>query len=148
MGYLNNEKETNEVLEKDKKGNIWLHTGDLGYINKDGALFFVQRLKRLIIVSGYNVFPSHIEDVLNKNEYILNSCVVGIPDPYKIQVPKAYIVLNDGIKPTAEIKKEIKEYCKKNLSNYMIPKQFVFRESLPKTMIGKVDYKVLEKENS
>ena len=148
MGYLNNEKETNEVLEKDKKGNIWLHTGDLGYINKDGALFFVQRLKRLIIVSGYNVFPSHIEDVLNKNEYILNSCVVGIPDPYKIQVPKAYIVLNDGIKPTAEIKKEIKEYCKKNLSKYMIPKQFVFRESLPKTMIGKVDYKVLEKESN
>ena len=148
MGYLNNEKETNEVLEKDKKGKIWLHTGDLGYINEDGALFFVQRLKRLIIVSGYNVFPSHIEDVLNKNEYILNSCVVGIPDPYKIQVPKAYIVLNDGIKPTMEIKSEIKKYCKKNLSNYMIPKQFVFRESLPKTLIGKVDYKVLEKENN
>ena len=148
MGYLNNEKETNQVLEKDKKGKIWLHTGDLGYINKDGVLFFVQRLKRLIIVSGYNVFPSHIEDILNKNEYILNSCVVGVPDPYKIQVPKAYIVLNDGIKPTMEIKNEIKNYCKKNLSKYMIPKQFVFRESLPKTMIGKVDYKVLEKENN
>ena len=147
MGYLNNEKETNQVLEKDRKGKIWLHTGDLGYINEDGALFFVQRLKRLIIVSGYNVFPSHIEEVLNKNEYILDSCVVGIPDPYKIQVPKAYIVLNEGINPTTEVKNEIKNYCKKNLSNYMIPKQFVYREELPKTMIGKVDYKVLENEN-
>ena len=125
---------------------MWVHTGDMGYINEDGVLFFVQRIKRLIIVSGYNVFPSHLEDVLNKNEYVLNSCVVGVPHPYKVQVPKAYIVLKNGIKPTTKIKKEIKEYCEKNLAKYMLPKEYVFRESLPKTMIGKVDYRKLEEE--
>ncbi len=146
MGYLDNEKETNEILEMDSKGRVWVHTGDMGYVNEDGVMFFVQRIKRLIIVSGYNVFPSHIEEILNKHEYILNSCVVGIPHPYKIQVPKAYIVLKDGINPSSKIKSEIKEYCEKNLAKYMIPKEFVFRKSLPKTMIGKVDYKKLEDE--
>lgn len=146
LGYLDNEEETNEILEKDKKGKIWVHTGDMGYINEDGLLFFVQRIKRLIIVSGYNVFPSHIEDVLNKHEAILSSCVVGIPHPYKMQVPKAYIVLKENYKPNHKIKKEIQEYCEKNLSKYMIPKEFEYRESLPKTMIGKVDYRKLEEE--
>ena len=146
LGYLNNQEETNKVLEKDKKGKIWVHTGDMGYLNEDGILFFVQRIKRLIIVSGYNVFPSHIEDILNKHEAVLNSCVVGIPHPYKVQVPKAYIVLKEEYKANHKIKKEIKEYCSKNLAQYMIPKEFVFRESLPKTMIGKVDYRKLEEE--
>ena len=147
LGYLNNEKETNSVLEKDKEGKVWVHTGDLGYINKNGCLFFVQRLKRLIISSGYNVYPSHIEEVLNKHEYVLNSCVVGIPHPYKVQVPKAYIVLKSEYKDTTKVRNEIKEYLEKNLAKYMIPKEYVFRETLPKTMIGKVDYKQLEQEN-
>ena len=146
MGYLDNEKETNEILERDENGKIWVHTGDMGYVNEDGIVFFVQRIKRLIIVSGYNVFPSHIENVLNEHEYVLNSCVIGVPHPYKIQVPKAFIVLKDGKKPTLKVKNEIKEYCEKNLSKYMIPKEFVFRESLPKTMIGKIDFKKLEEE--
>ena len=148
LGYLNNQEETNEVLEKDHKGKIWVHTGDMGYINEDGILFFVQRLKRLIIVSGYNVFPSHIEEVIDKHEAVLSCCVVGIPHPYKVQVPKAFIVLKEGYKDTLKIKAEIKEYCEKNLSKYMIPKEFEFRESLPKTMIGKVDYRSLEKEST
>ena len=147
MGYLNDEKATNEVLEKDKDGKIWVHSGDLGYMDKNGCLFFVQRLKRLIISSGYNVYPSHIEEVLNKHPAILNSCVVGVPHPYKVQVPKAYVVLKSEYKENMKLKAEIKEYCEKNLSKYMIPKEFVYRESLPKTMIGKVDYKQLEKEN-
>ena len=146
MGYLNDEKETNKVLEKDKKGVIWVHTGDLGYMDKNGCLFFVQRLKRIIISSGYNVYPSHIEEILNKHPAILNSCVVGVPHPYKVQVPKAYVVLNDKYKDNMKLRSEIKEYCEKNLSKYMIPKEFVYRESLPKTMVGKVDYKKLEDE--
>lgn len=146
MGYLNDEKETNKVLEKDKKGVIWVHTGDLGYMDKNGCLFFVQRLKRLIISSGYNVYPSHIEEVLNKHPAILNSCVVGVPHPYKVQVPKAYVVLKSEYKESLKLRSEIKEYCEKNLSKYMIPKEFVYRESLPKTMVGKVDYKQLENE--
>lgn len=147
-GYLDNEKETNEILEKDKKGKIWVHTGDLGYLNEDGILFFCSRLKRMLIVSGYNVYPSHIEEVLMKHPAILNCGVIGIPHPYKIQVPKAYIVLQPEIKVTSKIKSEIKEYCEKNLAKYMIPKEFEFRESLPKTLIGKVNYRELEKENN
>ena len=132
--------------EKDRKGKIWVHTGDLGYMNENGCLFFVQRLKRLIISSGYNVYPTHIEEILNKHPNILNSCVVGVPHPYKVQVPKAYIVLKPDVKDSFRTRSEIKEYCEKNLAKYMIPKEFVFRESLPKTMIGKVDYRKLEEE--
>ena len=146
-GYLDNEKETNDILEKDNKGKIWVHTGDLGYMREDGVIFFTSRLKRMLIVSGYNVYPSHIEEVIMEHEAVLNCGVIGIPHPYKVQVPKAYIVLNNGIKVTNKIKNDIKEYCEKNLAKYMLPKEYVFRESLPKTMIGKVDYRELEKEN-
>ncbi len=146
-GYLDNEKETNEVLEKDEKGRIWVHTGDLAYMTEDGVVFFAQRLKRMLIVSGYNVYPSHIEEVLLKHPDVLNCGVIGIPHPYKVQVPKAYIVLKPEVKVTPKVKSDIKEYCEKNLARYMLPKEYVFKESLPKTMIGKVDYRELEKEN-
>ena len=143
VGYLNNEKETNEVLHKDKKGNIWVSTGDLGYISTEGVLFFVQRLKRMLIVSGYNVYPSHIEDVINSHPDVLSCVVVGIPHPYKVQIPKAFIVLKEGISLNNEIKKEIKELCQKNLAVYMMPKEFEYRKSLPKTKLGKVNYREL-----
>ena len=147
-GYLDNEKETNEMLEKDEKGKVWVHTGDLGYVDENGVLYYVQRLKRMLIVSGYNVYPSHVENILMQHPAVLNCGVIGIPHPYKVQVPKAFIVLNDGYKVDNALKKEIKEYCEKNLAFYMIPKEFVFRESLPKTMIGKVNYRELEKEEA
>ncbi len=146
-GYLDNEKETNEILQMDKKGKIWVHTGDLGYMTEDGIVFYVSRLKRMLIVSGYNVYPSHIENVLLKHPDVLNCGVIGIPHPYKVQVPKAYIVLKNGVKDKMKVRNDIKEYCKKNLAAYMVPKEFEFRESLPKTMIGKVNYRELEKEN-
>ena len=145
-GYLDNEKETNDTLEVDSNGKIWVKTGDLGYVTEDGILHYVQRLKRMLIVSGYNVYPSHIEDVLMTHPDIVNCGVIGIPHPYKVQVPKAFIVVKNGVKVDNSFKKEIKEYCEKNLAFYMIPKEFVFRESLPKTMIGKVNYRELEKE--
>ena len=146
-GYLDNEKETNEILEIDKKGTVWVHSGDMGYMTEEGIVYYVQRLKRMLIVSGYNVYPSHIENILLEHPAILNCGVVGIPHPYKVQVPKAYIVLENGYKVNSKIKQEIKEYCEKKLAHYMIPKEFEFRESLPKTMIGKVNYRELEKEN-
>lgn len=146
-GYLNNEEETNEVLERDEKGNIWVHTGDAGYYNEDGLLFFVQRIKRMIIVSGYNVFPSHIEEILLESNLVKECCVIGIPHSYKIQVPKAYIVLKDGIEESAVTERKIRKFCEKKLAKYMLPKEYVFRKSLPKTMVGKISYKELEKEN-
>lgn len=145
-GYLNNNDATNEIMKKHDDEKLWIHTGDLGYIDKDGVLFYVQRLKRMLIVSGYNVYPSYVESVINECPEVENCGVIGIPHPYKVQVPKAYIVLKDGIEDDLLTKRKIKEYCIKNLSSYMVPKEFEFRKSLPKTMIGKIDYKLLEKK--
>lgn len=145
--YLDNEEATNNMIFKDEEGTRWVHTGDLGYMDEDGVLFFVQRLKRMLIVSGYNVYPSHIENVLLDHEDIDNCGVIGVPHPYKVQVPKAYIVLKKGVEASEEEKLKIRKYLEKNLSKYMLPKEIVFRESLPKTMIGKVNYRELEKEN-
>ena len=100
----------------------------------------------MIITSGYNVYPSHIEDILIKHPKVQLCGVIGIPHPYKVQVAKAFIVLKKGIEPSSDLEKELKEYCEKNLAKYMIPKKFEFRDSLPKTMVGKVNYRELEKE--
>ena len=145
MGYLNNESETNEALQIHKDGHIWLHTGDLGYMDEDGFIFYKGRQKRMIITSGYNVYPSHIEEVIEKHEAVLQCTVVGMPHPYKHEVAKAFIVLKEGYKGLF-IKSQIKEYCKKNLSKYMVPYEFVYRKSLPKTKLGKVDFKKLQSD--
>lgn len=145
MGYLNNEKETNEALQMHDDGHIWLHTGDLGYMDEDGFLFYKGRIKRMIITSGYNVYPSHIEEVINKHPKVLQCTVVGIPHPYKQQVPKAFIVLKDGVNKIFA-KAEVRDYARKNLAKYMVPYEFVFRKSLPKTKLGKVDFNKLQSD--
>ena len=144
-GYLNNIKETNNILRKHDDGKLWIHSGDLGYMNEEGVFFFVQRLKRMLIVSGYNVYPSYIEEVIMEHPLVANCGVIGIPHPYKVQVPKAFIVLKEDVEVNSEIRREIKEHCERKLAKYMIPKEFEFRNSLPKTMIGKINYKDLEK---
>ena len=145
LGYLNDEKETNEALQKHKDGAIWLHTGDIGMMNENGIIYYRQRLKRMIITSGYNVYPSHIEQVIEEHPAVLKCSVVGIPHPYKVEVPKAYIVLKDGYSPIS-VKGSIKEHCKKNLAIYSIPHEFVYRKSLPKTRMGKVDFRKLQED--
>ncbi len=144
--YLDNPEETKKMMVKHEDGNLWVHTGDLGYMDEDGVLFFVQRLKRMLIVSGYNVYPSYVEEVILKHPKVELCGVIGIPHPYKVQVPKAFIVLKKGVEVNNDVLKDIKEHCRKNLAKYMIPKEFVFRDSLPKTLIGKVNYRELEKE--
>lgn len=147
LGYYNNEKETNDALRIHKDGNIWLHSGDIGVMDKDGFITYKQRLKRMIISSGYNVYPSQIEEVLEKHPAVLNSSVIGVPHPYKVEVAKAYIVLNKGYIDTPALRKELLELCKKNLAVYSIPKEWEFRKSLPKTIVGKVDFRKLQEEN-
>ena len=147
LGYYNDEKETNDALHIHKDGNIWLHSGDIGVMDKDGFITYKQRLKRMIISSGYNVYPSQIEEVLEKHPAVLDSSVIGVPHPYKVEVAKAYIVLKKGYHETISLKKELKELCKKNLAAYSIPKEWEFRKSLPKTIVGKVDFKKLQEEN-
>ena len=146
LGYLNNEKETNEVLQMHEDGYVWLHTGDLGLMDEDGFIFYKGRIKRMIISSGYNIYPNHIEDIIESHPAVLQCTVVGMPHPYKKEVPKAYIVLKPGFHGLF-IKTEIKEYCKKNLEYHMVPYKFVYRNNLPKTKLGKVDFKRLMEDN-
>ena len=147
LGYYNNEKETNEALRIHKDGNIWLHSGDIGYMDKDGFVYYKMRLKRMIVTSGYNVYPSQIEEVLERHPAVLDSSVIGIPHDYKVEVAKAYIALKSGYRETVKLREELLELCKKNLAKYAIPAEFEFRKSLPKTIIGKVDFRKLQQEN-
>jgi long-chain acyl-CoA synthetase len=145
-GYLNAEEENNLTLRKHKDGLIWLYTGDLGYMDKDGFIYFKQRIKRMIISSGYSISPQYIENIIDSNPKVLMSCVIGINHPYKVQVAKAFIVLRNEYMPNEETLKEIKEYCEKNLARYSWPYEYEFRTELPKTLVGKVAYSKLEEE--
>ena len=147
-GYLNNAEETASTLRTHKDGNVWLHTGDLGTMDEDGFVYYKQRMKRLIIVSGINVYPSQVENAIDAHPDVLLSCAIGIPDPYKMHVVKAFVVLRQGAEPSDKIKEEILEYCKKNISRYGVPKEIEFRDSLPKTLVGKVAYRKLEEEEA
>ena len=147
MGYLNNEVETNQTLKYHPDGKLWLHTGDVGAMQEDGTIVFKQRIKRIIVSSGYNIYPSYIENVIVSHKDVLSCAVIGVPHKYKGQVAKAYIVLKDGVELTGKIKKEIIELCKKNVSIYSLPKEYEYRSSLPKTKVGKVAFTELEKEN-
>ena len=99
----------------------------------------------MIVVSGFNVYPAVIEEVINKHPGIDKVCVIGIPHPYKMHVPKAIMVLKDGY-DKERVLKDLKEMCQKELSVYSQPKEYEFRDNLPKTLYGKIDYKSLEKE--
>ena len=115
-------------------------------MEKDGFIYFKSRLKRIIISSGYNIYPSYIETVINKHEYVSTSTVIGVPDKYRGQIAKAFVVLKKEVKLTEDVEKEIKEYCQKHIAKYSMPKIFEFKKELPKTLVGKVAYTVLEKE--
>ena len=146
MGYLNNDAETMQTLRYHDDGKLWLHTGDMGYISKDGFIYFSQRIKRIIISSGYNIYPTYLESIINSHEAVLTSTVIGVPHPYKGQVAKAFIVLKSGYKATRHLEKEIKELLQKNVAVYSMPAEYEFRDKLPKTLVGKVAFRELEKE--
>lgn len=148
LGYINNPEETIQTLRKHEDGKVWLHTGDVGCMDDDGYVFFKQRIKRIIISNGYNLYPNYIESIINQCPEVLTSTVIGIPHPRKIQVAKAFVVLKDGIKPSKEIEKKIKTYCEKNLAKYSLPAVYEFKDSLPKTLVGKVAYTKLESKNN
>ncbi len=147
-GYINHEKENADTLRTHEDGRVWLHTGDLGVMDADGFIYFKQRIKRMIITSGYNVYPSQIENIIDAHPAVQMSCVIGVKDPYKMQKVKAFVTLKDGYAPSEELKEEILAYCKKHIAKYAMPYDIEFRESLPKTLVGKVAYTVLEKEEA
>lgn len=146
LGYVNETKETMQTLRMHDDKKVWLHTGDIGYKDEEGMVFFHQRLKRMIISSGYNIYPSYIESVIDKHPAVNFSTVIGIDHPYKVQVAKAFIVLNEGYKPNNETLNSIKAHCEKNIAKYSLPYEYEFRKSIPKTRIGKIAFNELIKE--
>ena len=146
-GYLNDQEETDKVLKRHGDGRVWLHTGDLGVMDSDGFVYFRQRMKRLIISSGYCLYPQYIESVIDAHEGVRMSCVVGVSHPYKMQVAKAFIVLNEDAKDRKEeLLCDIKKHCEKNLAKYAWPYEYEVIDELPRTLVGKVAYNALIKE--
>ena len=146
LGYMDNPEETANTLRRHVDGRIWLHTGDLGYMDQDGFVYFRQRIKRMLVTSGYNVYPSQLENIIDGHDKVLLSCVIGVKDAYRGQKIKAYIVPMPGIEPSEELKKEILDYCACHIAKYAMPREVEFRTELPKTLVGKVAYRVLEEE--
>ena len=146
MGYLGDDAETAQTIRLHDDGKLWLHTGDIGYLGDDGLIYFAQRLKRIIISSGYNIYPTHLESVINSHEAVLTSTVIGIDHHYKGQVPKAFVVLKPGYKPGKRLEREIRELLERNVPIYALPVAYEFRDKLPTTKIGKVAFRELEKE--
>ena len=146
LGYMNNPEETAQTLKSHADGRIWLHTGDLGFMDQDGFIYFKQRMKRMIVSSGYNIYPSQLENIIDSHEKVLLSCVIGIPDAYKGQRLRAYVVPAPGIAPSDALQQELEQYCTQRIAKYAMPKEFIFRTELPKTLVGKVAYRMLEEE--
>ena len=146
LEYVNQPEETANTLRTHADGHTWVHTGDLGIMDEDGFIYFRQRIKRMIVTNGYNVYPSQLENVLDGHEYVQVSCVIGLPDPIKIQRVKAFVVLKPGYVPTDSCKAELLDYCRKHIAKYAMPSDIEFRDELPKTLVGKVAYRILEEE--
>lgn len=147
-GYLNNACETAKTLRTHADGRLWVYTGDLGTMDNEGFVYFHSRVKRMIISSGYNVYPLQIENILNAHKFVNSSCVVGIPDAYRIHKVKAFVTLNQGVPQNDETKNEILAYCRRNIAKYAMPREIEFVADLPKTPVGKIDYRKLETEET
>jgi long-chain acyl-CoA synthetase len=137
-GYWNRPDATEETL---KDG--WLYTGDLGYMDEDGYFYIVDRKKDMIIAGGYNIYPREIEEVLYEHPDVLEAVAAGIPDPYRGETVKVYIVLKEGSKVTVD---ELNQYARKYLAAYKAPRLYEFREELPKTAVGKILRRTLVEE--
>jgi long-chain acyl-CoA synthetase len=147
LGYLDDPEATAETLRKHADGRTWLHIGDLGKMDADGFFYFTVRAKRIIKSSGFNVYPAQVEAVLYKHPLVADACVVGVPDPSQVERVKAYVVLKDPAQATATTEKALVEHCRQQLIKWSCPREIEFKSELPKTRVGKVDYKVLVQEH-
>ena len=145
-GYYKNEEATAKALQLHSDGRVWLHTGDMFSKDKDGYIYFRQRNSRMIICGGYNVYATQVEDTIGLCPAVAQSCVVGLKDRIYGQKIIAFVVLNSTEADEAVIKEKIFECCRNNLSEYSLPHEIIFREELPVTNMGKVNYLLLEKE--
>jgi long-chain acyl-CoA synthetase len=129
-GYYKKPEETKNALR-----DGWLYTGDIGFLDEDGHLTLVDRKKDMIVAGGYNIYPKEIDEVLFGHPKILEACAVGVPDEYRGETVKAFIVVRPGETLTAE---EIIEYCKERLALYKVPRKIAFLDALPKSAVGKI----------
>jgi long-chain acyl-CoA synthetase len=143
-GYLNRADETAIALRADDGGRTWLYTGDVARMDEDGYTYIVQRKKDMIIVSGFNVYPSEVEEVLYTHPAVMEAGVIGIPDAYRGEVVKACVVLKRGM---TAIPEELIEHCKIGLAEFKVPSVIEIRESLPKTAVGKILHRMLREED-
>ena len=144
--YMKHPEETAQTLRRHADGLTWVYTGDLGVMDEEGFIFFKGRAKRMIISSGYNVYPAQIENILDAHDKVQMSCVIGVPDSYKMQKVKAFVKLAANAPANDATKAELLDYCRKHIAKYAMPYDIEFREDLPKTLVGKVAYRVLEEE--
>ena len=148
MEYVGHPEETAQTLRKHDDGLTWIYTGDLGTMDNEGFIYFRGRAKRMIITSGYNGYPGQLENIIDAHEFVHMSCVIGVPDPYKMQKVKAFVMLKPGIPANDDTKEAILAYCRKNIAKYAMPYDIEFRAELPKTLVGKVAYRKLEEEEA
>jgi long-chain acyl-CoA synthetase len=144
--YLKHPEETAQTLRTHADGLTWVYTGDLGTMDNEGFTYFRGRSKRMIVTSGYNVYPAQLENIFDSCDLVSMSCVIGVPDPYKMQKVKVFVVPASGVEPSDATKEEILKYASKRIAKYAMPKDLEFRAELPKTLVGKVAYRKLEEE--
>ncbi len=144
--YMNHPDETAQTLRTHADGLTWVYTGDLGLMDEQGFVYFKGRAKRMIISSGYNIYPAQLENILDAHELVQMSCIIGVPDSYKMQKVKAFVKLVPEAEPTEETKGILMDYCRQHIAKYAMPYDIAFKEDMPKTLVGKVAYRVLEEE--
>jgi long-chain acyl-CoA synthetase len=147
VGYLDDEEATAQALRVHADGRTWLHTGDLGRMDEDGFFYFTVRLKRMIKSSGFNVYPAQVEAVLYQHPLVAEACVVGVPDPAQGERVKGYVVLKEAARATAETEAALIAHCRERLIKWSCPREIEFRPELPRTRIGKMDYRALVQDH-
>ena len=125
-------------------GKRFLRTGDLGFVDEEGYFFFSDRLKRMINCSGMKVWPAEVEATLYGHPAVAECCVIGVPDPYRGETPKAVVVLKPGAKAGGA---EIAAWCQDKMASYKIPRQFSFVDALPKSPTGKISWRVVQEQD-
>lgn len=151
LGYYEKPEATDEVVKIHADGNRWLHTGDLGHITEDGVIYVTGRIKRIIMTKGNDgqvtkMFPDRIEKAILEHPAVGLCCIIGVEDEKRIHYPKAVVVLNSGYEKSNSLTDEILTVCKEKLPDYMVPEIIEYRDDLPRTSRGKVDYRALEQE--
>ncbi len=148
LGYLDDPEATAQTLKTHADGLTWLHTGDLGKRDADGFFYFAVRAKRMIKSSGFNVYPAQVEAVLLQHPQVAEACVIGVPDEAQVERVKAVVVLKDAAQQSEATKQALIGFCRERLIKWSCPREVEFRRELPKTRIGKIDFRVLVAEHN